>query len=244
MILRTLIIDDEPLAHEVLLEYVREIPFMKITGQFYRATDAIEHLASAEVDLILLDVQMPALKGTDFLRTLRQKPLVIITSAFEQYALEGFELDVCDYLLKPVPFERFLKAVNKAFNLYRLRHPQKEEEEINSRENAPQAGQIFIKADKKHIRLNPDDIYYLESEGNYVRICLADEKYLTLRTLSSFAAQLPQNSFIRIHKSCIINRNYIDYVEGNMVVLSNAAKLLIGKSYRQKFRKMLGGEEA
>ncbi len=233
--LRCLIIDDEPLAHKVILEYAKEVPFIDIAGQCYLAAEALTVLNSEEIDLIFLDIQMPRLKGLELLRSLKKQPIVIITSAYEEYALESFELDVCDYLLKPFRLGRFLKAVNKAFELHQLKHIAK------TPPPAPpeKARQLFIKVDKKHLQVDPAEIYYLESYGNYVKVWLKDTFHLTPRTLSSFEEDLKSPDFIRIHKSYLINRKYLDYVEGNTLYLSNKQELPIGKTYRQLIRQLI-----
>lgn len=226
--MKTLIIDDEPLAHEVILTYVKDVDYIEIVGQFYLATEALSFLRTNEVDLIFLDINMPKLKGLDFLRTLKNPPIVIITSAYEEYALESFELKVCDYLLKPFRFSRFLKATETALELLKLKN--------KTNENLQQ---IFIKSDKKHIQIDLKEVYYLESYGNYVKLWLEKEYILTPRTLTSFEEQLPQNDFFRIHKSYIINKNYIDFVEGNAVILKNKTNLTIGKSQRSAFKSFI-----
>jgi len=231
MNLRCLIIDDEPLAHDVILAHLEDIPFLNVIGQCYRATDAFDFLNKTEVDLIFLDIRMPKLSGLDFIRTLTHKPIIIITSAFEEYALESFDLEVCDYLLKPFRFERMLKAANRALAIYRLKNQSKSvHSEINPTLND---NYIAIKADKRHILLKLNEIQYLESLGNYVKVWKDAEFLLTARTLSSFEAQLPTTQFIRIHKSYILHKKFVNYLEGNMVILKNGTHLPIGKNYKE-----------
>ena len=241
MKLRSLIIDDEPLAHKVVLEYANATPFLEIVGQCYLATEALTMLREKEVDLLFLDIQMPKLKGLDFLKTLNKKPLVIITSAYQEYALESFELEVCDYLLKPFRFDRFLKAVNRALELKQLRQQKAPTTipQISSPPNSPQ--QLFIKSDKRLIQIELDAVFYFESYGNYVKVWLENEYHLTPRTLSSFEAQLSTSDFYRIHKSYIIHKKYIDYLEGNFLVMKNKKQLPIGKNHRQGFKELLKG---
>ncbi len=223
MDLQALIIDDEPLAHDIIQAYADDVPFLTITGNCHLATEALTFLHDHQVDLIFLDINMPKLKGLDFLRVLKNPPLVIITSAHEEYALESFELDVCDYLHKPFRFDRFLKAVNRALE-------RKEQEGKGMKKESPK---IFIKTDKKHIQLEIVDIHFLESYGNYVKVWLAEQFHLTLRTLSSFEEQLKdQPGFFRIHKSYLINKAHVDYVEGNQVYMKNGQVVSVGKSYK------------
>lgn len=239
MKLRCLIIDDEPLAHKVILEYTKDVSFLEIVGQCYLATEALSLLNNQAVDLIFLDINMPKLKGLDFLKTLHKKPIVIITSAYEEYALESFELNVCDYLLKPFRFDRFLKAVNKALELHQLKSQKNSPPTPISKPIIENANQIFIKSDKKYIQVDLGEIYYLESYGNYVKIWLDDVCHLTPRTLSSFENELPSSDFYRIHKSFIVHRKFIDYLEGNSLMMKNKKSLPVGKNHRGDFKKFI-----
>lgn len=235
--LRCLIIDDEPLAHEVILKYIADIPFLDLAGQCYRATQAFDFLAGNEIDLIFLDIRMPKLNGLDFLRTLQHKPLVIVTSAYEEYALESFDLNVCDYLLKPFRFDRFLKAANRAMEMYNLKNGQTS---VQNTDLEPP--KIAIKADKKTILLNLTDITFLESLGNYVKVWCDQKFYLTPRTLSSFEEQLAPENFIRIHKSFMLNKSHLHYLEANNVHLKNGQLLPLGKNYKQLVKQLLNKE--
>ncbi len=230
MSLRCLIIDDEPLAHDVILTHLEDISFLQCVGQFYRATDALDFLSKNEVDLIFLDIRMPKLSGLDFIKTLTHKPIIIITSAFEEYALESFDLDVCDYLLKPFRFDRLLKAANRALAIHQLKNQSKpvQLDTVATLEDDYMA----IKADKKVILIKLNEIFYLESLGNYVKVWKDNEFILTPRTLTSFEEQLPTTQFIRIHKSYILNKRLMNYLEGNMIILKNGVKLPIGKNYK------------
>jgi len=239
MPLKALIIDDEPLAHKISLEYVKEVDFIEIVGQCYLATEALSLLKTKTVDLIFLDINMPKLTGLDFLRTLSVKPIVIVTSAYQEHALESFELDVCDYLLKPFRFDRFLKATNKAFELFQLKNNPTTDSVLNSTANE-EPTQFFIKSDKRHINVNFKDIHYLESYGNYVKVWIENEFHLTPKTLSSFVEQLPTSDFFKIHKSYIINRSYIEYLEGNFVLMKNGKQLPVGKNNRAAFKRFIG----
>jgi len=237
--LRSLIIDDEPLAHDIILTYVKDISFIEVVGQCYLATEALTFLSNQEIDLIFLDINMPKIKGLDFLRTLHKKPLIIITSAYEEYALESFELDVCDYLLKPFRFDRFLKAVNKALEIYQLKNNQGTLSAPHKDSSSEEQQQLFIKSDKRLIHIDLSEVYYLESYGNYVKVWLENDFHLAARTLSSFEEQLYNTSFLRIHKSFIINRKYIDYLEGNTLVMKNKKALPIGKNYRTEIKRLM-----
>jgi DNA-binding LytR/AlgR family response regulator len=242
MSLRCLIVDDEPLAHEVILRYVEDVPFLDVAGQCYNAMEALEWLSRHAVDLIFLDIRMPKLNGLEFLRTLQQQPIVVITSAYEEHALESFELEACDYLLKPFRFDRFLKAANRALSLHNMK--QQAGSPVTAGPAVSQIAeqaQLYIKSDKRIIQLNPEEVYYLESLGNYVKVWEAGSFLLTPRTLSSFEIQLPADTFIRIHKSYILNKKFVSYLEGNTVTLKNGRQLPIGKHYRNQVRQVLGG---
>jgi DNA-binding LytR/AlgR family response regulator len=241
MSLRCLIIDDEPLAHDIILAYINDVPFLTNIGHCYRATEALEFLSNHEIDLIFLDIRMPKLSGLDFLRTLHHKPLVIITSAYEEYALESFDLAVCDYLLKPFRFDRFLKAVNRAQEVYNLKNQADKTVNVLPKE-AVSTEKIAIKADKKHILLDLDEILYLESLGNYVKVWKDGSFLLTPRTLTSFEEQLP-STFVRIHKSFILNKKYVHYMEGNMIFLKNGQQIPIGKNFKASIKHLLDLED-
>ena len=237
--LKCLIVDDEPLAHKVILEYAKEVPFIDISGQSYLATEALSFLKKQKIDLVFLDINMPKIKGLDFLRTLRQQPIVIITSAYQEYALESFELNVCDYLLKPFRFERFLKAVDKAFEWQQLKKAAAVPPTV-SVQAAETKEQIFIKSDRRFIQISLAEVFYLESYGNYVKIWLKESYHLTPQTLTSFDEQLPKEVFFRIHKSFIVNKKHIDYIEGNRLMMRNGKMLAIGKNQRKAFKAFLG----
>lgn len=242
MRLHCLIVDDEPLAHDIILAYINDVPFLENIAHCYRATEALDFLSHHEIDLIFLDIRMPKLNGLDFLRTLEHKPIVIITSAYEEYALESFDLAVCDYLLKPFRFDRFLKAVNRALEVYNLKNPIDKSTLIFQKEILS-AESIVIKVDKKHILINLNEIQYLESLGNYVKVWKDDGFLLTPRTLISFEEQLPSELFVRVHKSCILNKKQVHYLEGNMISLKNGQQLTIGKNYKPTIKQLLDMED-
>jgi len=185
--MKTLIIDDEPLAHKVILEYAKDAPSLEIVGQCHLATEALKVLREEEVDLLFLDINMPKLKGLDFLRTLSKKPLVIITSAYQEYALESFELDVCDYLLKPFRFDRFLKAVNKAQEIFASKNAPQTSQSTPIETPEEESKQIFIKSDKRLINIDLSDIYYLESYGNYVNIDYTEGNMVKMKNGNTLA---------------------------------------------------------
>ncbi|WP_020566729.1 LytR/AlgR family response regulator transcription factor [Neolewinella persica] len=239
MTIKALIIDDEPLAHKVILQYATNIPFLEVTGQCYKASEAYPLLENGEVDLIFLDINLPRLKGLDFLRTLEHPPVVVVTSAYEEFALEGYELRVADYLLKPFSFERFLRAMGAVRANLSTTPSNTTGPTLPPTSSDGQADYLFIKVDKRHLRIPFADIAYLESYGNYVKIWDGSNFNLTPRTLTSFVEELPAN-FVRIHKSYLINKDHIDYVEGAMMVMKNGQMLPVGKNFRKVVREWLG----
>ena len=239
--IKILIVDDEPLAHEIILDYLAVLPFVEVVSQCYLATEALNYISENPVDLLFLDVNMPKLSGIDLLKVLTNKPQIIITSAYQEYALESFELDVCDYLLKPYRYDRFLKAVNKAHKQIKLRSSQIEEM-VDESEITPlnEESSLFIKVDKRLIQLKLADISFFEAYGNYVKVWVNEDVYLTPRTLSSFEEQLAGNkAFIRIHKSYIIQKSHINFTEAGVIKLNNQQSVSIGKSYKQITKTLL-----
>jgi DNA-binding LytR/AlgR family response regulator len=235
--LRCLIVDDEPLAHRVILEYVKEVDYLEVVGQCFSATEALSILNREPIDLVFLDIQMPKLKGLDMLRAMIDPPLVIVTTAYEEYAVEGFELNVCDYLLKPFRLERFLKATQRALRLSKKRAPV-----TSTPQKAPVAPEkLFIKSDKRLVQVILEEIVLLESYGNYVKVWTGTDYLLTPGTLTQFQEELTPGPFFRIHKSFIIQRRHIDYVEGHVVRMRNGRELPVGKGQRKAFREFLTG---
>lgn len=210
MILNCIIIDDEPLARKGLNEYIGDIDFLRVVGEYDTPLKVAEQLSSGQVQLLFLDIQMPKLTGIDFLKSLQQPPPVIITTAYPQYALEGFELNVLDYLVKPISFNRFVKAAMKARDYYAERRPA-----------APtkQDDYIFIKADNKLVKILYADILFVEALQNYVTIYTKDRKYITYLTFRSMEENLPAEQFLKVHKSFIVHLPKIDGIEGNDLLI-------------------------
>ncbi len=215
-----LIIDDEPAARDILRKYISDAPELELSGICKDALEARQMVKQKEIDLLFLDVHMPRLTGIDFLKSLNHPPKVILTTAYSEYALEGYELDVVDYLLKPFSFERFLKAVDKAWD---------KTEPSNSKESY-----VSIKADGKLYRIHFDDIIFAESQGDYVTVHTTEKNITFNQTLKDFHAQLPPMDFSRVHKSFIVSLSKIKYLEGNMIMLGEHT-IPVGKSYKQEF---------
>ena len=209
MIIRSIIIDDEPLARKGIKEYIADTDFLHLAGEFDTPLKAADIISRGEVQLLFLDIQMPKITGLDFFRTLQHAPPVIFTTAYPQYALDGFEVNALDYLVKPISFERFLKAALKAREYYEVREKNK------TGIPAAAAEYFFIKADNKLVKLAFDDILFAEALQNYVVIHTKEKKYLTYLTFRSVEEYLPVDKFVKTHKSYIIAASRIDSIEGN-----------------------------
>lgn len=243
MTLKCLIVDDEPLAHQVISNFAGSLQSIEVIGNCYNAFQAIDFLNEQSPDLIFLDINMPKLKGLQFLRTLSNPPLVIVTTAYKEYAIDSFDLEVCDYLLKPYSFERFMKAVNRALELKKLKEKPATITTApitTSGETTATQDTIFLKSDKKVYQVQYTDIIYLESLGSYVKFHLADQVIITLERLSNYEKTLPENLFVRIHKSYIVNIKKIQVIEGNMVKI-NPLELPIGNVYKSNLKKIIEG---
>lgn len=232
--LRVLIVDDEPLAHEVVLTYIKERDDLLVVGQCYSGSEALEFVKSNNVDLIFLDIEMPVLTGFDFLSVLTNKPQVIITSAYQEYALEGFNMDVADYLLKPFRFDRFQQAIEKV--KVRLTSKQEGSPGHNSEITRASNKTIFVKVDKKQIQVELAEVSCFEAYGNYVKVWRNQNALLTPKTLSSFEHTLPKEVFVRVHKSHIINKAMIDFIEADSVTLKCGKKVSIGKQFKHNLQ--------
>lgn len=218
--MRCLIIDDEPSAREILEKYVEDTPELHLLGICKNAIEARTLIKEQEIELIFLDVNMPRLSGIEFLKSLNTIPKVILTTAYSEYALEGYELDVIDYLLKPFSFERFLKAVDKASG--------------QVQKKTLQENFITVKADGKLYRLGTEEIIFAESQGDYITVHTAEKKLTFHQTLKDFYGQLPEVLFSRVHKSYIVSLSKIDYLEGNMIKMGSH-KVPVGKAYKEAF---------
>lgn len=230
---RCLLVDDEHPALEILRTYITGMPSLEIAGECNHAMAAFEFLQRNRVDLIFLDVQMPRLLGTDLLKALPNPPKVIFTTAFRDYAVEGFELGAIDYLLKPYSFDRFLRAVHKALNLEQRNQPAQND-------SVTQADRfLYVRADRKMVKVMVDDILYVESLKDYVRILLKEQQVITKQTITALEEMLPENDFVRIHRSFIVSLNKINSYNQHAVFLGKT-ELPVGPLYKQEFMKRLG----
>ncbi len=222
-----MVVDDEPIARDILTGYIANTPGLRLVKSCINATEAYEGLHQHAVDLIFLDIQMPVITGVDFLRSLRNPPFVIFTTAYEQYAVEGFELNSVDYLLKPITFNRFYQAMEKVWE----RITYKKNTELALKTAVAEPDYIFIKQDTKLVRVNYDQIIYIEAEKDYSSVYLNDKRLLASMHLKLFEDILPQDRFMRIHRSFIINLSKIGSIKGNMVQLESA-EIPIGANYK------------
>jgi len=230
--IKYIIVDDETASHDVIKDYANNLSFLSFQQSCYNAFEAIEYLNQNTVDLIFLDINMPKLSGLDFLKTLSHPPKVIVTSAYKEFALEGYELNIDDYLLKPFNFNRFVKAITKV----------QEGTPIASKNiqttTRPDDAKIFVKEDKKYHQLKLNDILFVEAYGNYVKLHLRDKVIISHQTLISLMQSLPDNQFIRVHKSFIVAIDKIELIEGNRISIQDH-KIPIGKMYKINIRKLI-----
>lgn len=226
-----LIIDDEHIAHDIIKGYCDLLPDMRLMKNCYDALEAFEYLNKNEVDLIFLDLNMPVLKGFEFLKTLKNPPKVIVTTAYQEFALEGYEHNISDYLLKPFGFERFLKAINKAFD-------SSFNQKIVSSENSEVSNRIFVQSNKKHIQLEVESLLYIEATGNYTKIVTTSETITIREKFSAFLEQLSKNEFVQVHKSFAVATKHIKIIEGNIIFVASY-KIPIGKIYKLNIVQLL-----
>jgi len=235
--LNCVIVDDEPLARKLIADYVQKVPALHLVDSCADPLTAMEVLRNHKVDLLFLDIQMPELTGIQFMKIIRKKCKVILTTAYAQYALEGYEHDVVDYLLKPVTLDRFIIAVQKAKDRIGVAVPLQTENPETPVARRPD--HVFIKTEYRIQRVDLADISYIEALRDYVALHIGAEKILTLESMRHMEEILPEDHFIRIHKSYIVNRNKIDYLERSRVVIGKE-HLPIGDTYKEKVRVKLG----
>lgn len=239
--IKTLIVDDEPLALDVLETYVDQIPDLELVCKCSNALEANEFLTKNEVDLMFLDIEMPKLGGLEFLKILKDPPYIVITTAYPNYAVEGFELNVLDYMLKPISLERFMKCINKVREKIESGKARTQSTSNASNDNSSE-DYIFIKSDKKFIRIHYSEIKYIEGLKDYVIIRTNEGRIIALQTMKSLEKKLPSDSFIRVHRSYIININCVDAVVGNTIEMTEDGKLKmipIGKNYKDDLVKII-----
>lgn len=230
--IKYIIVDDETAAHDNIKNYASNLSYLSFQKSCYNAFEALEYLNKNSIHLIFLDINMPKLSGLEFIKTLSNPPKIIITTAYKEFALEGYELNIDDYLLKPFNFSRFLKSVSKISNALAIK--------ANTIQNTEttEDSKIFIKEDKKYYQIKLKDILFIEAYGNYVKIHMIDKMIISHQTLTSFTHNLPENQFLRVHKSFIISIDKIELIEGNRIKIQTH-KIPIGKMYKLNVNKLI-----
>jgi len=231
--IKCLIVDDEPPAREIIRRYIEQIPTLELVGECGNAIQTLGYLQRQPVDLLFLDIRMPQLNGNDFLKTIKNPPKIIFTTAYSDYALEGYELDVVDYLLKPVTFERFLKAINKLSPPGSLKA-----EPLPVADEKKNDAFVYVRADRKMVKVMLDNINYIESMKDYVKIFTNAGVIITKQSISSVEAMLPGKNFLRIHRSFIVSLRKIKTFTSELIEIDKA-ELPIGKLYRPIVTKVL-----
>lgn len=229
--MKYLIVDDEPIAHGIIEEYCKELDYLQKVGNAYDVFKASQIIANQSVELVFLDLSMPKMTGFEWLRTLNQYPLVIVTTAYREHALEGYEFSIVDYLVKPFSFSRFFKAINKAMDSEKFIQP------TRSIQSEVMTDSIFLKVDKKYHQIHIMDILFIEAYGNYVKIFLQNEIIVARETMNTLESKLIKHNFFRVHKSFLVAKNKIKFVEGNRIYIE-AHQIPIGQSYRSKLNKL------
>jgi DNA-binding LytR/AlgR family response regulator len=239
LMLKCIVIDDEPLAIQLLANHISKVSFLELTNSFNNPMEALISFNTDPVDLIFLDIQMPQLTGIQFMKLLQNRAQVIISSAYEQYAIEGFEHNVTDYLLKPISFERFYKAVEKAFNIKNPTHKLDNQQDLFP----ATGGYIFIKVETKMVRVELDDILFIEGLKNYVSIFTKTQRIVTLQVMKQLEEILPPNRFVRVHKSFIVALDKIHSIERQEIFINDRV-IPIGITYQEQFFRLLDKKKA
>jgi len=232
--MRCIAIDDEPIALKVIERFVNKVPFLELQRSFQNPVEASLFLQENPTDLIFLDIQMPDLTGLQFLQSLPHPPKVIFTTAYSEYAAESYDLDAVDYLLKPIPFARFLKAVNKAFKLHQFEAEHDAGQEGEDSLQDALSPYLFLKSDTRIFKVKRDEIRYIEGMRDYIAVHTPQKRIMTLMSLSKMLLRLPPSDFIRVHKSYIINLHHIALIQQNRILIGER-EIPISNTYREDF---------
>lgn len=232
-----IVIDDEPLALDLLKDYIEKIPFLKLERTFTNPLEGLGYLQENTVDLVFLDVELPYLSGIEFVKCLPSKPLVIFTTAYEKYAVTGYDLEITDYLMKPILFDRFLRAVNKAYGLVKL-NKKAPERSVALPEKETQSDFIMVKTGYNTININLNDILYVEGLKDYIKIHLTGKTILTLNSLKKLQEMLPESRFIRVHRSFIVSLPKIDSIQRSRIVIGKTF-VPVGENYKNAFKDVI-----
>lgn len=238
--LHCIIIDDEPIARDILLDYIQRDDRLAVVASYANAADALRDINLKKPRLMFLDIKMPKISGFEMLRSMPQHPYVIFTTAFREYAIEGFDLNAVDYLLKPFSFERFLQAVNKAYVLFAAESAVPAPAPAGT---TPDNKDIFVKSNGKLVRINVADIYYVEALKEYIRIYTPDDNWIVYQTMQHVEEKLPADLFFRIHRSFIVGLRHIKSIEGNCVLVKNGAQLPLSRYSKDAFLEKIAGNK-
>lgn len=234
--IRCIVVDDKPLAIDILNDYISKVPDLNLVFSSTNPLEALEYIMKNEVDLVFLDIQMPQLNGIQFMKIVQGKCKIVLTTAYTEYALDGFENDAIDYLLKPISFERFYKAVQKSQHYFNAKNePQVVTQVI---ETTPTVDYIFVKTEYKLVKVNTDDILYIEGMQNYVAIYTKTEKIISLQNIKKMEEQLPKKQFARVHKSYMVALNKINSIERSRIYIADAV-IPLGDVYRDGFYQLI-----
>jgi two-component system LytT family response regulator len=236
MKIRCIAIDDEPLAVKKIAGYIQKVPFLELVAECRSAGEAMSIMDQTDIQLLFIDINMPDISGMEFVKSLTSKPYIVFTTAYSEYAVEGFQVDAADYLLKPITFINFLKAANKVKNLIELSTNNQKESVKTS------ANHLFVKSEYKLIRIELDDIKYIESQHEYIKIHLSNSTpVLTQLSLKSIEEQLPSVRFMRVHRSFIVNLAKISVIERNRIVFDGKVYIPVSEQYKEKFQEYIDG---
>jgi two-component system LytT family response regulator len=236
MKIQCIAIDDEPLAVKKIASYILKTPFLELKGECRSAFEAMDFITNNNIQLIFIDINMPDLNGMEFVKSLKEKPYVVFTTAYSEYALEGFQVDAIDYLLKPITYSNFLKAANKVKNIIELTSD-KQKESIKTT-----ADHLFVKSEYKLIRIELDDIKFIESQHEYIKIHLINSSpVLTQLSIKSVEEILPSDRFMRVHRSFIVNLKKVSVIERNRIVFDGKVFIPISDQYKDNFQKYIDG---
>ncbi len=236
MMIRCIAIDDEPLAVIKIAGYIRKVPFLELVAECRSAAEAMTIMDTTDVQLLFIDINMPDISGMEFVKSLTNKPYIVFTTAYSEYAVEGFQVDAVDYLLKPITFSNFLKAANKVKNLIELT-ANNQKESVKTTTN-----HLFVKSDYKLIRIELADIKYIESQHEYIKIHLVNSApVMTQLSLKSIEEQLPSVRFMRVHRSYIVNLSKVSVIERNRIVFDGKVYIPVSEQYKEKFQEYIDG---
>lgn len=236
-ILRCVVVDDEPLAREVLSRFIARVPSLLLVAECENAVQAMSVVQQQEVDLAFVDIQMPEVSGTEFIKILRHPPKIVLTTAFPEYALESYELDAVDYLLKPIQFERFLKAINKVAS--QIGVTTQPAPVVPDRQEERSDAYLYFRTDRKMVKVQLDEIFYVEGMKNYVKIFTLNGTVITKNSMAAIEAMLPEKAFVRTHRSYIVSRSKIRSYTGELIGIGNI-EIPIGKLFKNSVMKLLG----